>query len=87
MLEAHSSNDAEEERLNAIETNDNSSNQDDLDLICAKEVILDPRTLLKEQIKQRRNMLSYGESLDSDLFKFFDDLEGNSVIKMSSVEN
>ena len=68
-----SSNDFDE-TLDQIGT---CSNMEDLDLIGSREVILDPRILLKDQLKERRNAVSRKESLDSDLFAFFDDMEGN----------
>ena len=55
------------------------SNMEDLDLIGGREVILDPRILLKDQLKERRNAVSRKESLHIDLFAFFDDMEGNLV--------
>ena len=45
----------------------------------ASKYVLDlviKKSFLIAQIRDRRNILSYGESLKSDLFQMFDDLEG-----------
>ena len=48
------------------------------------DVIINQTTLLENQQRDARSVLSFGKSLDSDIFEFFADLEGSVSFKKIS---